>query len=53
MLFFNDIIGVWTDIQKIKTNEFECDSKLLIESKKGKEFLQKILEWSGFKKMKL
>ena len=50
---YNDIIGVWTDIQKIKTNEFECDSKLLIESKKGKEFLQKILEWSGFKKMKL
>ena len=29
---YNDCLGVWTDIQKVKTNDFICDSKILLES---------------------
>ena len=50
---YNDIIGSWTEIHKVKTDDFECDSVILLESKRKKEFYQKILEWSGFKKMTL
>ena len=47
---YNDLIGSWTDIQKVKTDDF---SNILLESKRGKEFSMKLLEWSGYKKMEL
>ena len=48
---YKDIISNWTEIQKIKTRDF--DSLILRESNKEKEFLNKILEWSGLKTMDL
>ena len=48
---YNEYIGPWTQIQKIKTKEL--DSIILKESKRGKEFYQKMLEWTGYKNMEL
>ena len=50
---YNDNFGSWTDIKKIKINDFICDSNILIESKREKEFSLKLLEWSGYKKIEL
>ena len=50
---YNDCIGSWTDIQKIKIDDFLCDSNILIESKREKEFNMKLIEWSGYKKIEL
>jgi len=49
---YNNIFGSWTDIQKIKTNDL-CDSNILNESRREKEFNMKLLEWSGYKKIEL
>ena len=46
-------ISFRTDIYKIKTKNFEIDSKILSESEKGNEFLQKLYEWTGYEKMEL
>ena len=51
--FFNDIISFWSDIQKVKTSNDDCESIILDESKRKNEFLEKIYEWSGFQKMEL
>ena len=48
---YNNIEGKWSEIQNIKTELI--DSIILKESKKGKELLEKIYEWSGYKKMEL
>ena len=48
---YNDIISPWTNVYKIKTLDF--DSIILKEQKRKKEFYEKILEWSGYKKMEL
>ena len=50
-IIYNNIISNWTEIQKVKTKEF--DSNILKESQKGKEFYNKILEWTGGKYMEL
>ena len=44
------MIGLWSEIKKIK---ILVNSSILKESKKENEFLKKILDWTGFKKMKL
>ena len=41
----------WTKIYKIKTGFF--DSVILNEIKKGEEYLNKLYEWTGYKKMEL
>ena len=48
---YNDIIGNYSDIIKIKTNKF--DSLLLNETNKCNECLNKIYEWTGGKEMEL
>ena len=48
--FYNDSYGNWTEIQKVKTDVF---SNILKESKREDEFISKILEWSGYKRMEL
>jgi len=48
---YNDRVGNWTEIQKVKTKDF--DSIILKKSQKGKEFYNKILEWTGGKYMEL
>ena len=45
------IISQWSDIYKIKTKKF--DFKILSGTERGKEFLEKIYEWTGYKKMEL
>ena len=48
---YNDLIGEYSEIKKIKT--LDIDSNILKESNRENEFLQKIFEWSGYKKMEL
>ena len=48
---YNDIISQWSDIYKIITKNYE--SKIFSETERGKEFLEKIYEWTGYKKMEL
>ena len=48
---YNDIMSNWTEIQKVKTKDF--DSIILRESQKENEFFKKIMEWSGYKSMEL
>ena len=50
---YNDIISEWTKIYKIKTKNFDVDSNILIEVEKGDEYLKKLYEWTGYKKMEL
>ena len=49
---YNDCFGSWTNIQKVKT-KYLCDSNILYESGREKEFGMKLLEWSGYKKIEL
>jgi len=48
---YNDINSIWSEIKKVKTNEF--DSLILKESNRSDEFIRKIYEWSGYNNMKL
>ena len=50
---YKDIISEYTKIYKIKTKNFEIDSNILIEVEKGDEYLKKLYEWTGYKKMEL
>ena len=52
-LIYNDIIGPWSDVYKFKTDDIDIDSIILTESGKGRQFLEKIYEWSGCKKLEL
>jgi len=47
----NDLIGPWTKIQKVKTDDFI--SIILNSSDRKNEFLKKIYEWSGTKSLEL
>ena len=49
--FYNDINSIWSEIKKVKTNEYI--SLILGESKRYDEFIRKIYEWSGYNNMKL
>ena len=49
--FYDNLNGPWSELQKIKTNDF--DSIILKETQREKEFVNKILEWCGYKKMEL
>ena len=48
---YNDINGVYSEIKKVKTNEYI--SLILKESNRYDEFIKKIYEWSGYNNMKL
>ena len=50
--FYDNKTGYWSVIQKVKTMD-SMDSIILKEQKRKNEFLKKILEWSGYKKMEL
>jgi len=52
--FYNDLIGSWTKLYKIKTfDEINCDSNILKESNRENEFLKVIYNWCKFKKLEL
>ena len=48
---YKDIISEYTKIYKIKTKNF--DSLILNNVEKGDEYLKKLYEWTGYKKMEL
>jgi len=50
---YNDINSIYSEIKKVKTNEFDIDSLILKESNRVDEFIKKIYEWSGYNNMKL
>ena len=47
---FNNIESNWTKIYRIKT---DLDSSILNNNPKKREYINKILEWTGFKSMDL
>jgi len=49
--FYNNLIESKSEIYKIKT--LNLDSNILNESKRGNEFIKKLNEWIGYKKMEL
>ena len=49
--FYNNSFSAFSNIHKIKTSNI--DSNILKKSKREDEFLQKLLEWSGCKKIEL
>ena len=49
--FYNNIISNWTKIYKIKTKDI--DSIILKNNERKNEFINKIIEWSGYKSMEL
>ena len=53
--YYNDKMGLWCEIQKIKTINIDvsCDSIILDESQRKEEFLQNIYDWTGYLKMEL
>ena len=48
---YEESISAWSPLQRVQT--LSIDSKILEESKREKEFLDKIFEWSGYKTMEL
>ena len=50
--FYNNIISNWTKIYKIKTKDI-IDSIILKNNERKNEFINKIIEWSGYKSMEL
>ena len=50
---YKGINSHWTEIHKVKTKDFDIDSNILSEQEKGNEYLQKLYEWTGYKKMEL
>ena len=51
--YIKDLVGNWSEIKKFKTSNFICPSQILIETKREKEFLEKIYEWTDYNKMEL
>jgi len=49
--FYNNLIESKSEIYKIKT--LNLDSNILSESKREEEFIKKLKEWIGYKKMEL
>ena len=49
--FCDDLIGQWCEIQKVKTSQI--DSSILRHSDNQKKYLEKIFEWTGYKRMDL
>ena len=50
---YKSTISNWSQSCKIKTLDFDTDSIILAESDKGNEYLNKLYEWTGNKKLEL
>ena len=51
--YHNNLIGNWSEIKKFKTLESISGSQILKETKREKEFINKIYEWTNYNKMEL
>ena len=52
-VYNNELQSYWSNILKIKTEDYAIDSMILKESKRIKEFCEKIIEWVGNDKFEL
>ena len=52
-VYNNELQSRWSNILKIKTEDYSIDSIILKESKRRKEFCEKIIEWVGNDKFEL
>ena len=50
---YHNVNGTWSEIQKVKTTVIDCDSLILKDDKRKKEFIKILLDWTGGKKMEL
>ena len=52
---YDNSVSSWSKIEKFKTTDIDIDidSLILKDEEKKTEFLQKIIEWSGYKRMEL
>ena len=50
--FYNNSYGLWSEIQKVKT-EFLIDSNILKDCEKKVEYVKKLIEWTGYNKLEL
>ena len=50
---YDNLIGPWSEIKNVKTKIKSIDSIILKESKREKEFLTILLEWTEYKGMEL
>ena len=48
---YQHLISQWSELKKVKT--IDIDSIILGQSKNHKKFLEKIFEWTGYKRMEL
>ena len=51
--YYNNIVSIWSEIKKFSTLENLNNSKILKKSKREKEFLSKIYEWTNCKNLEL
>ena len=50
---YNNISSKWSEVEKVKTKKVNVDSIILNESKRSDEFMNKLYEWIGGKKLEL
>ena len=50
---YNDLMSSWSEIVKMKTPKIECDSNILLESKRECEFFNLLTQWTGYNKVEL
>ena len=51
--FYEEIIGIWSKIYKVQTNDFKLDSNIITEKDKKIKFFKKLREWVEFKRLEL
>ena len=51
--YFKDVVSNWSEIKQFKTADYTCPSQILIETKRSKEFLTKIYEWTNYSRLEL
>ena len=50
--FYNNSYGLWSEIQKVKT-ELLIDSNILKDCERRVEYIKKLMEWTGYNKLEL
>ena len=51
--YYDNLFSNWSEIKKFRTTENISDSQILKETKREKEFVNKIYEWTNYNRMEL
>ena len=51
--YYDNLFSNWSEIKKFKTPEYISGSQILKETKREKEFVNKIYEWTNYNRMEL